>query len=63
VTQPPKGTKLPGGGDIVYFKNNGGLAIQLVAAAATVYRKLTAEGTARAIPDDWARTDLSKRWG
>ncbi|HET9150043.1 MAG TPA: NAD(P)-binding domain-containing protein [Alphaproteobacteria bacterium] len=63
VKQPPKGAKMPGGGDIVYFKNNGGLAIQLVAAAAVVYRKLQAEGSARAIPDEWARTDLSKRWG
>ena len=57
VKQPPKGT-----GGIVYFKNNSGLAVQIVAAGAAVYRKLIAEGTAREIPLDWVRTDLSKRW-
>jgi alanine dehydrogenase len=57
VKQPAQGQDC-----IVYFKNNGGLAIQLVAAGAVVYRKLMAEGATRQIPVDWVRTDLSKRW-
>lgn len=59
VKQAAKGQK---GAGVVYYKNNGGLAIQIAAAGATVYRKLMAEGTSREIPIDWVRTDLSKKW-
>jgi alanine dehydrogenase len=38
---------------IVYYKNNTGLAMQFAACGAILYRKLTAEGTERAIPAQW----------
>lgn len=38
---------------ILYYKNNTGLAIQFAACGAILYRKLTAEGTNRTIPRDW----------
>jgi ornithine cyclodeaminase/alanine dehydrogenase-like protein (mu-crystallin family) len=39
--------------DIVYYKNNTGLATQFAACGAILYRKLIAEGTNRTIPRDW----------
>ena len=40
-------------GNILYYKNNTGLAIQFAACGAILYRKLIAEGTNRTIPRDW----------
>ena len=46
--------KLQQGPDnILYYKNNTGLAIQFAACGAILYRKLIAEGTNRTIPRDW----------
>jgi ornithine cyclodeaminase/alanine dehydrogenase-like protein (mu-crystallin family) len=39
--------------NILYYKNNTGLAIQFAACGAILYRKLLAEGTNRTIPRDW----------
>lgn len=39
--------------NIVYYKNNTGLAMQFAAAGAIVYRKLRDEGTNRVIPREW----------
>jgi ornithine cyclodeaminase/alanine dehydrogenase-like protein (mu-crystallin family) len=38
---------------ILYYKNNTGLAIQFAACGAILYRKLIAEGTNRVIPREW----------
>lgn len=40
-------------GEILYYKNNTGLAIQFAACGAILYKKLLAEGTNRTIPRDW----------
>lgn len=40
-------------GQILYYKNNTGLAIQFAACGAILYRKLVAEGTNRTIPREW----------
>jgi ornithine cyclodeaminase/alanine dehydrogenase-like protein (mu-crystallin family) len=47
-----------GGGGIVYYKNNSGLAIQFAAAGRIVYDRVKAEGTNRQIPTEWLGTDL-----
>jgi ornithine cyclodeaminase/alanine dehydrogenase-like protein (mu-crystallin family) len=39
--------------NIIYYKNNTGLAIQFAACGAILHRKLLAEGTNRTIPRDW----------
>ncbi|MCC2095868.1 MAG: ornithine cyclodeaminase family protein [Hyphomicrobiales bacterium] len=39
--------------NIVYYKNNTGLAIQFAACGAILYEKMQKEGTNRIIPDDW----------
>ncbi|MFL5603928.1 MAG: hypothetical protein ACJ77R_11075, partial [Gemmatimonadaceae bacterium] len=39
--------------EILYYKNNTGLAVQFAACGAILYRKLMAEGTHRTIPRDW----------
>jgi alanine dehydrogenase len=39
--------------NIVYYKNNTGLAIQFAACGAILYDKLMKEGTNRVIPPDW----------
>ena len=39
--------------NIVYYKNNTGLAIQFAACGAILHRKLLAEGTNRTIPREW----------
>lgn len=39
--------------DIVFYKNNTGLAMQFAACGAVLYRKLLAEGTNRSIPSEW----------
>jgi len=39
--------------NIVYYKNNTGLALQFAAAGAVIYKKLSAEGTNRVIPREW----------
>lgn len=39
--------------NILYYKNNTGLAIQFAACGAILHRKLLAEGTNRTIPRDW----------
>ncbi len=39
--------------NIVYYKNNTGLALQFAAAGAIIYKKLSAEGTNRVIPREW----------
>ncbi len=41
------------GDNIVYYKNNTGLAMQFAAAGAILHRKLSAEGTNRVIPREW----------
>jgi ornithine cyclodeaminase/alanine dehydrogenase-like protein (mu-crystallin family) len=40
-------------GEILYYKNNTGLAIQFAACGAILFKKLIAEGTNRTIPRDW----------
>jgi ornithine cyclodeaminase/alanine dehydrogenase-like protein (mu-crystallin family) len=46
--------KLVGGREnIVYYKNNTGLAMQFAACGAILHRKLMAEGPNRVIPRDW----------
>jgi hypothetical protein len=40
-------------GEILYYKNNTGFAIQFAACGAILYKKLLAEGTNRTIPRDW----------
>jgi ornithine cyclodeaminase/alanine dehydrogenase-like protein (mu-crystallin family) len=40
-------------GDIVFYKNNTGLAMQFAACGAILYHKLMAEGTNRTIPSEW----------
>ncbi|MCC6887491.1 MAG: ornithine cyclodeaminase family protein [Hyphomicrobiales bacterium] len=40
-------------GDIIYYKNNTGLAMQFAACGAILHRKLLAEGTERSIPTEW----------
>jgi ornithine cyclodeaminase/alanine dehydrogenase-like protein (mu-crystallin family) len=40
-------------GEILYYKNNTGLAIQFAACGAILYKKLMSEGTNRTIPRDW----------
>ena len=42
-----------GPNDIVYYKNNTGLAMQFAACGAILHKKLLAEGTNRTIPKDW----------
>ena len=42
-----------GADDIVYYKNNTGLAMQFAACGAIIHRKLVAEGTNRTISLDW----------
>lgn len=39
--------------NIVYYKNNTGLAIQFAACGAILHEKMQKEGTNRVIPDDW----------
>jgi alanine dehydrogenase len=43
--------------NIIYYKNNTGLAMQFAAAGAIVCRKLLAEGTNRVIPDEWLASE------
>jgi hypothetical protein len=40
-------------GEIIYYKNNTGLAMQFAACGAILHGKLVAEGTSRTIPRDW----------
>ena len=42
-----------GPSDIVYYKNNTGLAMQFAACGAILHKMLVAEGTNRTIPKDW----------
>jgi ornithine cyclodeaminase/alanine dehydrogenase-like protein (mu-crystallin family) len=39
--------------NLIYYKNNTGLALQFAACGAILHRKLLAEGTNRTIPRDW----------
>jgi ornithine cyclodeaminase/alanine dehydrogenase-like protein (mu-crystallin family) len=39
--------------DIIFYKNNTGLAMQFAACGAILHRKLLAEGTNRTIPTEW----------
>lgn len=43
--------------NIIYYKNNTGLAMQFAAAGAIVYRKLQAEGTNRVVPREWLASE------
>ena len=55
-----RGLEAPGEGkDIVYYKNNSGLAIQFAAAGGIIYRKALAEGNCKEIPTEWLGSDLS----
>lgn len=45
--------------NLVYYKNNTGLAIQFAAAGRIIYDKVLHEGTNRTIPTEWLGTDLS----
>jgi alanine dehydrogenase len=56
VKQPPRGTR---GGEIIYYKNNAGIAIQFAAAGGLVYRRAIQDGNNKVIPADWLGTDLS----
>jgi len=55
VKQAPRGAK----GEIIYYKNNAGIAIQFAAAGGLVYRRAMADGNNKVIPADWLGTDLS----
>lgn len=55
-----RGLDAPGDGkDIVYYKNNSGLAIQFAAAGGIIYQKALAEGTCTEIPTELLGSDLS----
>ena len=56
VSQPPR---LGPGREIIYYKNNSGLAIQFAAAGGIMYRKALAEGSNKTIPTEWLGSDLS----
>jgi alanine dehydrogenase len=56
VKQPPRGAT---GREIIYYKNNAGIAIQFAAAGGLVYRRAMADGNNKVIPADWLGTDLS----
>ena len=43
--------------NIVYYKNNTGLAMQFAAAGAIVCRKLKEEGTNRVVPNEWLASE------
>lgn len=47
------------GRDILYYKNNSGLAIQFAAAGGVIYKKALAEGKCKEIPTDLLGSDLS----
>jgi alanine dehydrogenase len=48
-------------GDIVYYKNNTGMGIQMSAAGAVIYRNAVEAGLGQEIPTEWFGSDLS-RW-
>lgn len=48
-----------GGDDIVYYKNNSGLAIQFVTAGRIVYDRVIKAGGYKEIPTEWLGSDLS----
>jgi alanine dehydrogenase len=56
LAQPARG----GGEEIIYYKNNSGLAIQFAAAGGIIYRKALAEGGCKEIPTEWLGSDLSE---
>ena len=56
VSQPPRQGP---GREIIYYKNNSGLAIQFAAAGGIMYRRVLAEGSNRTIPTEWLGSDLS----
>jgi len=56
LSQPPRGSA---GEEIIYFKNNSGLAIQFAAAGGILYRKAIAESGNKTIPTEWLGSDLS----
>lgn len=56
IRQPPRGAA---GDQVIYYKNNSGLAIQFAAAGGVLYRKALAEGSNKVIPTEWLGSDLS----
>jgi alanine dehydrogenase len=48
-------------GDIIYYKNNTGMGIQMSAAGAVIYRNAVEAGLGQEIPTEWFGSDLS-RW-
>ena len=46
--------------EIVYYKNNSGLGIQMSAAGAVLYQQALAQGVGHQIPDEWFGTDLTE---
>jgi ornithine cyclodeaminase/alanine dehydrogenase-like protein (mu-crystallin family) len=56
LSQPPRGAA---GHEIIYFKNNSGLAIQFAAAGGILYGRAMAEGNNKTIPTEWLGSDLS----
>ena len=49
-----------GSSDIVYYKNNTGMGIQMAAAGARIYRNAVAQGVGHEIPTEWFGSDLSE---
>ncbi len=59
VAQPPRRSSEE---QIIYYKNNSGLAIQFAAAGGIIYRKAMAEGSNKTIPTEWLGSDLSAQY-
>jgi alanine dehydrogenase len=49
-----------GAEQLIYYKNNTGMAIQFTAAGAVVYNRAVQAGAGRTLPTEWFGTDLSK---
>lgn len=56
---PVRQSERRGDGEIIYFKNNSGLAIQFAAAGGLLLQRAAAEGACRSIPREWFGSDLS----
>ncbi len=57
ITQPARNSEAP---EIIYYKNNSGLAIQFAAAGGLLYRKAMAQGSNKTIPTEWLGSSLAE---
>jgi len=57
VKQPGRGNPA---GEIIYYKNNTGLAIQFAAVGGILYRKAIEAGDCNSIPTEWLGSDLTE---